>query len=76
MSRYRKPQSYIANSGDRPKQVFFLTATPINNSVHDFRNILAPATGENLAYFLAKAHENLWRSQLTELFQQLREGIQ
>jgi superfamily II DNA or RNA helicase len=50
-SRYRKLQRYISQPGSRPKKIFFLTATPINNSVHDFRHILGLVTGENQAYF-------------------------
>jgi|688.fasta_scaffold37775_3 superfamily II DNA or RNA helicase len=50
-SRYRKLRSYIHQSGSRPKKLFFLTATPINNSVHDFRRILELITNEDDAYF-------------------------
>jgi len=38
-SRYRRLQNYL-HAGDRPKQIFFITATPINNSVHDFRHMI------------------------------------
>jgi Helicase conserved C-terminal domain/PLD-like domain/Type III restriction enzyme, res subunit len=38
-SRYRKLQEYL-HASERPKQLFFLTATPINNSLHDFRHIV------------------------------------
>ena len=43
-SRYRLLQSYI-QAGERPKQVFYLTATPINNSIHDFRHMIELFTG-------------------------------
>ena len=49
-SRYRQLQGYIQDS-DRPKQVFYLTATPINNSIHDFRHIIELYTGANERYF-------------------------
>jgi superfamily II DNA/RNA helicase len=70
MSRYRKLQSYIANVGGRPKQVFFLTATPINNSVHDFRHILGLVTGENQAYF-SEGTRNLGIHNLKSFFNTL-----
>jgi superfamily II DNA or RNA helicase len=43
-SRYRLLQGYLQGS-DRPKQVFCLTATPVNNSVHDFRHMIELYTG-------------------------------
>lgn len=49
-SRYRQLQDYLQNS-DRPKRVFCLTATPINNSVHDFRHMIELYTGGNERYF-------------------------
>ncbi len=49
-SRYRKLQQYL-NGGDRQKRLFFLTATPINNSVHDFRHIIELRTNALDNYF-------------------------
>lgn len=49
-SRYRRLQQYL-QSGDRPKQLFFLTATPINNTVHDFRHMLELFTNADDRYF-------------------------
>ena len=49
-SRYRKLQQYL-HSSDRPKQVFFLTATPVNNSIHDFRRMIELFTNGNEQYF-------------------------
>ena len=49
-SRYRQLQSYLQPS-ERPKQVFCLTATPVNNSVHDFRHMIELFTGGNERYF-------------------------
>jgi SNF2 family DNA or RNA helicase len=49
-SRYRRLQNYL-HTGDRPKQVFFLTATPINNSVHDFRHMIELITNVDEQYF-------------------------
>ncbi|MEI7989399.1 MAG: helicase-related protein [Chloroflexota bacterium] len=49
-SRYRLLQQYLNASG-RPKQVFFLTATPINNSIHDFRHTVELFTNNDEKYF-------------------------
>ncbi len=49
-SRYRLLQSYL-HASERPKQLFFLTATPINNSVHDFRHMLELFTNGVDHYF-------------------------
>ncbi|MDD5268353.1 MAG: helicase-related protein [Methylococcales bacterium] len=49
-SRYRKLQQYL-HSGDRPKQIYFLTATPVNNSIHDFRRMIELFTNGNEQYF-------------------------
>ena len=49
-SRYRQLQGYLQGS-DRPKQVFLLTATPVNNSIHDFRHMIELFTGGDERYF-------------------------
>lgn len=74
-SRYRKLQGYINQPGSRPKKVFFLTATPINNSVHDFRHILGLVTGENQAYF-TEGGRNLGIHNLQSYFNQLERRFQ
>lgn len=74
-SRYRKFQRYITQAGGRPKQVFFLTATPINNSVHDFRHILGLVTGSNQAYF-AEGGRNLGIHNLQSHFNKLDRKFQ
>jgi hypothetical protein len=51
-SRYRKLQQYL-HSGDRPKQIYFLTATPVNNSIHDFRRMIELFTNGNEQFFAA-----------------------
>ena len=38
-SRYHRLASIIRPEGGSPKPVFMLTATPINNSLHDFRHL-------------------------------------
>lgn len=74
-SRYRKLQQYVNQTGSRPKQVFFLTATPINNSVHDFRHILGLVTGENQGYF-SEGGRNLGIHNLQSHFNQLEKKFQ
>jgi superfamily II DNA or RNA helicase len=49
-SRYRKLQSYLHADG-RQKQLFLLTATPVNNSVHDFRHLIELFTNNDERYF-------------------------
>lgn len=49
-SRYRRLQRYLA-SGSNPKQVFMLTATPVNNSIHDFRHMIELFTNLDQKYF-------------------------
>ena len=51
-SRYRKLQRYL-HAGDRPRQLFLLTATPVNNSVHDFRRMIELFTNGDDRYFAA-----------------------
>jgi len=54
-SRYRKFQMYLHQDGGREKQIFFLTATPINNGIHDFRSILELRTNGDESYFAKDA---------------------
>jgi hypothetical protein len=75
MSRYRKFQQYLNQLGGRAKQIFFLTATPINNSVHDFRHILGLVTYENQAYF-TEGGRNLGIHNLQSYFNQLEKKFQ
>jgi superfamily II DNA or RNA helicase len=46
-SRYRLLQKYLQSS-ERPKQLFLLTATPVNNSIHDFRHMIELAGNESI----------------------------
>ena len=74
-SRYRKLQGYLNQPESRPKQVFYLTATPINNSVHDFRHILGLVTGDNQAYF-SEGGRNLGIHNLRSHFNELERKFQ
>ena len=49
-SRYRKLQTLLQTS-HRPKTLFLLTATPVNNSVQDFRHMIELFTGGDSSYF-------------------------
>ncbi len=49
-SGYRKLQRYLQETG-RPKQLFLLTATPVNNSVHDFRHLIELFTNAREDHF-------------------------
>ena len=69
-SRYRQFQQYIHQPGSRPKQVYFLTATPINNTIHDFRHILGLVTNDQQDYF-AQGVRNLGIHNLRAYFNRL-----
>ena len=49
-SRYRMLQNDLQAS-NRPKEIYFLTATPVNNSIHDFRHVIELFTGGEQNYF-------------------------
>ena len=69
-SRYRMLQNYL-QTNVRKKELFFLTATPVNNSVHDFRHIVELFTGGNESYFSS----TLGIHGLTSHFIQLEKSI-
>jgi superfamily II DNA or RNA helicase len=71
-SRYRQLQAYLQNG--RPKQIFMLTATPVNNSIHDFRHMIELFTGGDEAYFARGAH-NLGIHSLRSHFIRLEKRI-
>ena len=73
-SRYRKLQQYLHQPGGREKQMFLLTATPINNGVHDFRHILELRTNGDDAYF-ATGTRNLGIHNLRAHFVQLEKTL-
>lgn len=52
-SRYRKLQQAL-HATDRKKQLFLLTATPVNNSVHDFRHLIELFTNGVENYFASQ----------------------
>jgi hypothetical protein len=69
-SRYRRLQEYLHGS-NRPKQIFFLTATPINNSVHDFRHMIELITNADEQYFSKTQGIHNLRSHFVQLEKKL-----
>lgn len=67
-SRYRLLQQYL-QSGDKPKQLFLLTATPVNNSIHDFRHMIELAGNESV--FVSQLGIHNLRSHFNQLEKQL-----
>ena len=65
-SRYRRLQQYLHTS-DRSKQYYFLTATPINNSVHDFRHIIELFTNGDEQYFASRLGIHAVRGHFVQL---------
>lgn len=52
-SRYRRLQQFL-HASERPKQLYLLTATPVNNSVHDFRHLIELFTNANEQHFASR----------------------
>jgi superfamily II DNA or RNA helicase len=69
-SRYRMLQDYLRFS-ERPKELYFLTATPVNNSVHDFRHVIELFTNGKENHFAS----SLGIHGLTSHFIQLEKNI-
>jgi superfamily II DNA or RNA helicase/HKD family nuclease len=63
-SRYRVLQKYL-QLGDRPVQLFLLTATPVNNSIHDFRHMIELAS--NTEVYAAQLGIHNLRSHFNQL---------
>jgi superfamily II DNA or RNA helicase len=72
-SRYRKLQRYL-HTADRPKQHFLLTATPVNNTIHDFRHVIELFTNGNERHF-AEGARNLGIHSVRAHFIQLEKRI-
>jgi superfamily II DNA or RNA helicase len=65
-SRYRRLQQYL-QAGDRRKQLFLLTATPVNNSVHDFRHLIELFTSDDDRYFATRLGVHSLRAHFVQL---------
>ena len=69
-SRYRKLQSYL-HSGERRKEIFLLTATPVNNTIHDFRHLIELFTNSDNRYFAARLGVHNVRTHFMQLERRL-----
>ena len=58
-SRYVAVLHELINHGTRRKQVYFLTATPINNGISDLYRMISLFTNENEAHFASIGIHNL-----------------
>lgn len=73
-SRYRKLLEML-NGPKGPKQVFLLTATPINNSMHDFRHMVELFTHADESYFAQTLGINHLRSHFVALEKHVRDSV-
>ncbi|MCB0786298.1 MAG: DEAD/DEAH box helicase, partial [Flavobacteriales bacterium] len=73
-SRYRKLQKFL-QQGERSKQLYMLTATPVNNSIHDFRYLIELYTNAQDSYFHEEGIHNL-RAYFVSLERQIMKGLQ
>lgn len=69
-SRYRKLQGLLHASG-RAKQLFLLTATPVNNSVHDFRHLIELFSNSNEQHFAVRLGIHSVRAHFIQLEKRL-----
>ena len=65
-SRYRRLQQFL-HATERPKQLFMLTATPVNNSVHDFRHLIELFTNANEQFFASRLGIHSLRTHFIQL---------
>lgn len=73
-SRYRLLLELIA-AGERPKPVFLLTATPINNKLDDFRHMAELFTQQQDNYFSTRLGIHSLRRHFVKLEQQLKRQL-
>lgn len=74
-SRYYKLFKFLA-AGESPKQLFMLTATPINNSLNDFRNLIQLFTREEDAYFGSTLGIHNLRAHFADLTKRLKKQLE
>ncbi|WP_061023201.1 helicase-related protein [Bradyrhizobium sp. CCH5-F6] len=65
----------LLDSTVRPKSVFMLTATPINNRISDFRHMAELFTRRDEAYFARTLGVNNLRSHFNNIEKQLRKSV-
>ena len=73
-SRYFRLYDLI-NQGDQPKSLYMLTATPINNSLNDFRHLIELFTAENDAAFARTLGINSVKGRLDTITKTLRSKV-
>ena len=62
-------------NGGRPKQLFLLTATPINNSLSDFRNLIQLWTGEDDGRFAQTLGVTSVQARLNQITERVQRGV-
>ena len=77
----RRPSRYrllaeLLQSEACPKQLYMLTATPINNSLHDFRHMLELITHADEQFFKTSLGIHSLRGHFIKMDQELREAVQ
>lgn len=65
----------LLDSTVRPKSIFMLTATPINNRISDFRHMAELFTRRDEAYFARTLGVNNLRSHFNNIEKQLRKSV-
>ena len=65
----------LVNQGDQPKSLYLLTATPINNSLNDFRHLIELFTSEDDAAFARTLGINSVKGRLDAITKTLRDRI-
>ena len=65
----------LLEATERPKALFMLTATPINNRLSDFRHMLELFTRKDEAYFARTLGVNNLRAHFTQMDKALRDRI-
>lgn len=73
-SRYRR-LAQLLTGPNGPKQLFLLTATPINNSLHDFRHMVELFTQADQAFFSQTLGINNLRAHFVLLEKHVRESL-
>ena len=73
-SRYYRMFELLDNA-ERPKTVFMLTATPINNRLSDFRHMTELFTGGNEVYFARTIGVNHLRAHFNQMERTLRSRL-
>lgn len=74
-SRYYQLYEFLGG-GELPKQLFMLTATPINNSLNDFRNLIQLFSREEDAFFGSTLGIHNLNAHFAQLTRRLRELLE